>query len=316
MSAARIALNMVKILLGGLVFFAGMLLGGVVAGFLELPVPALPAGADAVTLMWLQLVAGFLFSGVLALVSRKLGGGFFLRWLTLLLFSWITFSLNTYLEAAIFTGYEAASAYTLVMQFCAAALSSALIAWLFPPAPEASYQAVVEGDRSEAIGAAVCAFTAQFTPAQWAARLLAALLAFPLIYILFGLLARPFIQSYYEQQMAGLTLPGWEQILPTLFLRSLLFLLACLPVLITWQGSRLSLFVTLGTALFILVGGIYMLQSYWFPITMRIVHGLEILADSFVYSGVLIALLYKESGQTTGVLAGQKSEEHHKIRIS
>jgi hypothetical protein len=300
-----------KILLGAGVFFAGTLLGSMAGGFLGLPIPTMPAGADATTLMWLQLLAGFLFSGTLALVSRRLGGGFFLRWLTLVLFSWLTFSLNTYLEAAIFTGYEAASAYTLVMQFCAAALSSAVIAWFFHPAPEP-----VDGDRGEAVGAAVNTFVAQFTPVQWTARLLAALLAFPLIYIFFGLLARPFIQSYYEQQMAGLTLPGWGEILPTLLLRSTLFLVACLPVLITWQGTRLSLFLTLGTALFILVGGIYMMQSYWFPVAMRIVHGLEILADSFVYSGVLVAIMYRESGQPVDVLAGQKSEESHRIRTS
>jgi hypothetical protein len=91
-----------------------------------------------------------------------------------------------------------------------------------------------------------------------------------------------------EQLQKGYT---WEQILPTLLLRSLLFLYACLPALIAWQKSRFSLFNILGSVLFALVGGLYMLQSCWYPTTMRVAHGLEILADSFTYAGALMVLL-------------------------
>jgi hypothetical protein len=274
------ALTTGKILFCGVAFFAGMVLGGLVAGILDLAIPSLPAGADASTLMQFQLLGGLLFSAALAFLARYLAGSFLLRWLVLAFFSWVTFSLNTYLEAAIFTSYEAASSYTLVMQLNAALLCSAAVAWLFPPLK-----------RGQSLQPLLKKFAAQYSPLGWVWRLLAAVAAFPLIYLGFGLLARPFIISYYEEQLAGLALPGWGDILPVAFLRSLLFLLACLPLFILWQGSRRRLFVTLGGALFILVGGIYMLQSTWFPPSMRLVHSLEIAADSFVYSAALVALL-------------------------
>jgi hypothetical protein len=33
-----------------------------------------------------------------------------------------------------------------------------------------------------------------------------------------------------------------------------------------------------------------MLQAYWMPAQLRIIHGLEILADELVYSAVLVTL--------------------------
>ncbi len=96
-------------------------------------------------------------------------------------------------------------------------------------------------------------------------RFLAAFLAFPLIYLTFGRLIAPLVIDYYEQGLFGLSLPGWNQILPILLIRSLLFLIACLPILITWQASKRKLFLTLGFSLFLLVGGLSMLQAYWMP---------------------------------------------------
>lgn len=283
MTIKHVALTTGKGLLCGLVFFAGMVLGGLLAGILGLAVPALPAGADAASLMQFQLLGGLLFSATLAFLARYLAGSFLLRWLVLAFFSWVTFGLNTYLEAAIFTSYEAASAYTLVMQLGAALLCSAAVAWLFPPA-----------NKGQPVLPLLKKFSAQYPPLGWVWRLAAALAAFPLIYIGFGLLARPFIIGYYEQQLAGLALPGWGDILPVAFLRSIFFLLACLPLFVLWQGSRRQLLITLGGALFMLVGGIYMLQSNWFPLSMRLVHSLEIAADSLLYSAALVALFYRE----------------------
>ncbi|MBC7334698.1 MAG: hypothetical protein H5U01_00275 [Clostridia bacterium] len=269
-----------KVVAGAAAYYVGFLLGSMVAGVLGMDAPSLPAGTDAQTLGMYQLAVSLIFSSTLAVLSRRLAGGFFPRWLALALFSWVAYGLNTYLEAVVFTAYAATSAYTLVMQALAAVLCSAVIAWAFPPA---------EGDRSAT--AFIRSFLRSHSLGQWAWRLLAAWAAFPLIYLIFGWLVQPFIIEFYRQQMAGLTLPGWGQILPTQALRSLLFLATCLPVIVLWRGSRRRLFLLLGGALFVFVGGLYMLQAYWYPATMRIAHSLEILADSFVYAGVLVALL-------------------------
>lgn len=90
-------------------------------------------------------------------------------------------------------------------------------------------------------------------------------------------------------------MPTIDQLLPILFVRSLLFFLASLSVLVLWQESDLSLFWRLGLALFILVGFVYMLMSTWLPLYVRIPHTLEVLADEFAYAGVLVLLFARRN---------------------
>ena len=110
-------------------------------------------------------------------------------------------------------------------------------------------------------------------------------------------LISPIVLPYYQQGVGQLTLPGWGQILPVLALRSLLFLLICLPVLIAWGLSNGRLFVTLGLALFLLVGGLGMMYATWLVPELRLTHTLEILADELVYAGALVLLLRKHAVQ-------------------
>ena len=99
--------------------------------------------------------------------------------------------------------------------------------------------------------------------------------------------------EYYRQELVGLTAPGWDQILPVLFVRSVLFLAASLPVLLVWSKSRRTLVLSLGFALFALVGGMGLIGGYWMPVSIRLFHGLEILADSMVHAWALVILLVK-----------------------
>jgi hypothetical protein len=75
-----------------------------------------------------------------------------------------------------------------------------------------------------------------------------------------------------------------------------------------WQRSKRSLFLSLGFALFVLVGFLYMLGAYYMPLAVRVPHTLEILADSFTHAGLLVVLLANgklavgsERGQTCQV---------------
>jgi hypothetical protein len=72
--------------------------------------------------------------------------------------------------------------------------------------------------------------------------------------------------------------------------RSALFLLVCLPVMRRWQGSRRSLWLSLGMSFFVLTAFMAVITAYWFPWQMRLFHGLELLADSMVYTAVLVLL--------------------------
>jgi hypothetical protein len=196
--------------------------------------------------------------------------------------SWVAYGVNTVLEAAIFTTYGAASAFTVVIVFFGTLACAALVAFLFAP-----------GDTGRVFVNSLRASFGGRSWYQWAWRLPVAAVAFMPIYLFFGRMVVPFTYEYYQQQLAGLTAPGWGQILPVLFGRSVLFLAASLPVLVTWGESRRSLVLSLGFALFVLVGGMGLIGGYWLPLHVRLFHGVEILADSIVYAWVLVVLLVK-----------------------
>jgi hypothetical protein len=233
--------------------------------------------------MLFQLLASPFLALAMAFLSRGIRGHFVCRWLILSSLAWVAYGVNTTLEAAIFTTYGGASPFTVVMILLGSLACSALVAALFPP-----------GENRQRFVARLRAFFGAWSASQWAWRLPVAALAFMPIYLFFGRLVVPLTYDYYREQMFGLTAPGWGQILPVLFLRSVLFLAASLPVLVIWGRSRLSLVLSLGFAMFVLVGGMGLAEGYWMPLGLRLFHGLEILADSLVYAWVLVLLLVKK----------------------
>lgn len=269
-----------KIPLCGILFFLGFIPGNWLAAWLGLPTPPLPAGADSALVFQYTILGSFILALALALLSTGLVGPYLIRWLVLFLFVWIGYGINTYLEAAIFSTMASASFYTVILYLPASLLCSAMAAWLFTMSPPELV--LMETLRS---------FWAQRPVKQWAWRLPLAYLAFPIAYLFFGSLISPIVLPYYQQGFNELALPGWGQILPTLALRSLLFLLICLPVLVIWQSSNWRLFIVLAVALFIVVGGLGMLEAYWLPAILRVTHSLEILADEVTYAAALVILL-------------------------
>ena len=187
--------------------------------------------------------------------------------------------MNNFLEAKFFTP-DMATEYVLVFNLFACFACSAVVAWLFKPTLPV-----------EPFWSKVQAFCAARPVGAWTWRFLGGLAAFPAAYFVFGWLVAPFVVSYYEQQFAGLALPTQEVMLFLSLFRSLLFILSILPILFVWKGSRTGLFVALGVALFMMVGGLNMLQAIWLPVGLRTAHSLEILADSFVHAAALVFLL-------------------------
>lgn len=273
-----------KIPLCALAFYVGTILGGSVASLLGLPAPAMPVGADQVILGKYMLLTSLILAGGLAILSRNISGRFVTRWLTLSFLVWIVYGVNNILEGALFTTMSAASQFTVVLYFVASLLCGAVVAWLFPPQ-----------NRSARFTDLVKLLFGRYQKKAWVWRLLAAWLAFPLIYLAFGRLIAPLVIDYYAQGLFGLSLPGWHQILPLVAVRSLLFLIASLPVVILWESTPRRMFWVLGLNLFLLVGGLNMLQAYWMPTNLRIIHSLEILADELIYTGALILLLVRSN---------------------
>jgi len=170
-------------------------------------------------------------------------------------------------------------------------LCATAVAWLFPPVKKES-----------SLAAMARAFFSGRRTGAWVWRVAVAAVVFVPIYLVFGSLVAPLTAQYFQESMYGLRQPGQNEILVVLLVRSALFLLACLPVVVMWRRSKRSLFLSLGFALFVLVGFLYMLGAYYMPLAVRVPHTLEILADSFTHTGLLVVLPAKSNSQTIQTL--------------
>jgi hypothetical protein len=141
----------------------------------------------------------------------------------------------------------------------------------------------------------------------WIWRVALAVLAFPVIHFVFGMMVGPFVAPYYNGGgPLGLVIPPPGVILRTLVIRSAIFLIGSLPAVILWTGSRRGLIGALGLAHAALVGLYGMAQvGSLFPPILRILHGIEITADSFAYAAVLVWLFTDRSA-----VAGTQNLEH------
>jgi hypothetical protein len=283
MDIRHLLINFGKLLLCSLAFILGAIIGGMVAALLGLQQPPMPEGVDTSFAFLLLLLESPIMALALALVARGLGGGRLPRALTLSFFTWVAYTLNTVIESLAFTTTTVSGAlFTTTSFLVPSILCGTAVALLFP-----------SGKKGKSLAATAKEFFGRRRVGAWVWRIAVAAVAFVPIYLLFGSLVAPLTAEYFQENMFGLRQPSQDEILLVLFVRSVLFLLACLPIVVMWQRSTMSLFLRLGFALFVLVGFLYMLGAYYMPLTVRLPHTLEILADSFAYAGVLVALLAK-----------------------
>jgi hypothetical protein len=262
-----------------LAFSAGTMLGASAATAVGAALPALPEGAEAGSVALLGLLASFALALALGPLAAGLAVGFAARWTILALLAYVCLGVNTTIEAAIFTTVGGSGGMLVLNAFSCSALAAALAVLFRPAAGPTAFRLCWQR------------FWRRYGTAQWAWRLAIAVLAFPAIYLAFGMMVGPLVIDAYRAGRFGLVLPGLDLILRVQALRSLLFLAASLPVLVAWDASRLRLWLALGAAHFALVGLTGLLQAYWLPATMRLAHGAEILCDSLAYAGVLVVLL-------------------------
>ncbi len=260
-----------RIVLCGIVFAAAQSLSAPLVAALGLKMIELPAGVSPQLVAVVSLAASPLLPLALAPLARRLPGTLLARSARLALFTYTAFGLNTIIEGRIFSTLVGPGAFAGMLVFYAlpcAALSLAVAA-AFPAR------------------AAQPAPLPHRTHAAWAWRLTLAWLAFPAAYLLFGGIISPLVVDDYRQGIAGLVLPPIEVILGTQLGRSALYLATVLPVILRWGGDWRSLAVRLGWAYWVLVGLYGLITGFWMPAHLRVIHSLEISADSFAYALVL-----------------------------
>lgn len=262
----------------------GTVIGGALISALGMTVPESPGQAGQQVAGLLLFVASFVLAAGLIPLARRLHGPYWKRWLSVAALCYVCLGLASPLEGAIFTTLGGmASIPVLFIPPCL--LFAAAVTALFKPTPTGLPP-----------HATVRRFFRDRTPRRWALRLLAATLAFPVVYWTFGLMVAPFVMPYYQQGQFDLSIPSPGVIVLTQFARGLLFLAGSVPILILWSGSRRQLVLALGLAFYMLVGLFGMVQSYWLAPTLQILHNTEILADSMVYA-LAIALLLARKDQ-------------------
>lgn len=253
-------------------FAISVLVAGFAIAILRLRAIPAPGGMSAVAALGgLALGGAALIAGV-APLANGLRGAVGTRGAVLFTFLLLAVGINGALETLVFSHL----------------LDSALPAALVLGVAEALFVAgALGGSFGEEGTAPGLAFETRLTRAG---KVVMAWLAFPVIWWTFGMCVAPFVMPYYRAGAASLQIPPFGVMADTELLRSALFLLASLPAMALWGGSRRGLWLTLGLAHAAGVGYFGLIQATFLPGILRIGHGLEITADSFVYAAVLVLL--------------------------
>jgi hypothetical protein len=265
-------------------YVAGTMVSAVLVSKIGMKLPAVTQQADEQTMGLCLLIGSLALAIGVGPLAQTIRTRYWARFLILAALTYVCLGLNTPIEAAIFTNISGMRTM-VVFSLLPCLLFGCVTALLFKPSGKA-----------EPFGRQVSQFLSGRSMQEWAWRFAAAICAFPIIYWIFGMMVAPWVLEYYEQGQFGLTLPATGIIILTQLLRSGLFFLAALPILIVGSGSRIKLTILLGVAFFVLVGLFGMIQTYWLGPVLLVLHSVEILADSLVYAGVLAVLFVRKEG--------------------
>lgn len=263
-------------------YAAALIVGGMASGILRLPTPTTAAGVDQSYMLLLTLVSGFLFGLILGPLSARLRVPGAQRAVLVFVVLFVLNNLINVIEALFFTTEPVAEQLSaLVTTGMAHAGLALLLAALFrPPSVE---RRLVRALRDT---------LAQRRWTSWLWRFLLAGVLYVPIYFFFGTIISPIVMPYYESIGMGLTIPGLETILPLEVLRGLLYALTLFLLIAVLSGSRRSVAFWVVLTLCVLGSWQPMLMVAWWPLTLRVTHGLEITADSIVHGLAVTWLLW------------------------
>ncbi len=181
----------------------------------------------------------------------------------------------------------------LEMGLVNAALAAALIAWMFRPDTESSR-----------FGSALSGRLRQRKLISWLWRLIAAMLAYLLLYLVVGGIAFQFTGPYYTDPAYGLelTIPegGLALIAKIQPFRTVIFLVGLSGLLVGLGGSTRRVGLWTGAALFIL-GGLSPLLAgaYHWPAALRIYHVIEVCFQNVPAGYIFARLLVPATGDAS-----------------
>jgi hypothetical protein len=282
-----------KILFAAVVYVCGVVMTGMITTALRVPPIELPFGMSPEKAFFALAMASPLLTAAVLPVALGLRSGWGKRWLVIASLMFISIGVNTALEGSIFsTIMSGRGAYIALLALLPCLFAAAVLTWgKCNTATEISRPALIA--------------------TEWAWRLLAAWLAFPVIYWCFGSLIAPVVMDYYRAGVGGLRIPPTETILGMQLLRGVLFLVATIPIVLLWRKSRRAFIVSVGLAYAVAVGAFQLVQGTFLPVFLRVIHTVEIAADSFAYAAVfgLLFLRGEAAKKSLAKTAGTERED-------
>ena len=260
----------------GLVFAATVIISRLVLQPLGLGLPRVPAQAPEDVAGYYLVVGSIGLAAGTAWLVQGLEASTLRRWSVTFAFVFVGFALSTTLEAGI---YSAAGGVVLTV-----------LLFLLPCLALSMLQVMISRiDKKPSPGPA--APGRKPDQRDWAWRLAAAVLAFPVVYFAFGIIVSPIVAGYYTEGIAGLVLPSTTLIVGTQVLRGILHVAIIFLVMQIWGRSKRQLVMALTASFFVFVTMYDVVLAYEMPIVLIATHAVEVLADSFVFSWIVVVLL-------------------------
>ena len=268
----------------GALAFAATLVGSRLAlVYLGVTLERSPSQAPEDVAVYYLLVGSLALTLGITPTVRGIGGRFLLRSGVLALLLILGFALSTSLEAATYS--SAVGTLPMIPVLIVPCIVLALVlSGLLGGRPQVADSAPWHSGRRRG---------------EWVARGLAAFLAFPFVYFVFGILVSPIVSPFYSANVAGLRLPAPGTIVGIQSVRSILHLAAIVPILWLWRSSRRRLTVALGLAFFVFVAAYDPILANEIPATLVVVHGIEVALGSFCYAWLVVRLLAPTAGTGT-----------------
>jgi len=287
---SRLSFRLVTIATAGVVFATGLVISRLLAYAFHFNAPRMAVQApESIAIFYLLGGSVLLVGGILWLIDN-IQAKKFTRWITYFVFLYLGFAVSTTIESAIYS--TAPGILTMIFIFL---LPCVLLAGILVFASNS-----IPVAQNLGFGVHLKNYFHMKSATEWSWRILLAIVSFPMIYFLFGIIASVFVADYYNAGVAELRLPAPQVIVQVQVLRSVLHLIAIAPILILWKGSRQSLIIALALAFFVFVFTYDIILAIQIPATLILVHGVEVLIDSCAYSWVLVSLLYRKPSARIG----------------
>jgi len=258
-------LNVGRVILLTFVFASGLIISRILLYSLGVIIPRMPQQANESTAAYYLFFGSLILTAGLFLLIKRINGTKFIRFCIIFLFMFIGFGICVSIESSIYSDIETYNLIILVLLL--PILLFSLIGSLIDKSQPTS-----KSFKTNAIN-----FFKKHSLLQWSWKFLLAIISFPLVYFIFGIIVSPFVTEYYEEIVEWLYIPKPGTIIIVQLVRSTLFLLITIPVILYWTAKRNQFILALGLAHFVMVFAYDIVLAIEMPVKLVLIHGIEIL---------------------------------------